>query len=171
MEKMSSEEIRNKIKLFKSTWINKSTTNCYAYALGLDIPEKEICKHAFQPGIMAGYYALEEDYFSYEDLIKGLKYDLDFLRIESKEINPSDPIDLDAWKIALFIPMDIYCPPYLIADYHFLTCYPDNTWHHKYGYTNSINNIDDNARIISNPETCHLDGFVYDKALSLKLKK
>ena len=171
MERMSSEEIRNKIEIYKDIWTNLNTTNCYAYALGLDIPEKDICKHAYQPGVMSGFYALEEDYFSYDNLVKGINHDLEFLKIEAREIDPSDIINPDEWKIALFVHNSIFCPPYLIPDYHFLKYYPDETWHHKFGYTYSINNLVDNSSVIINPKCCQLDGFVYDKTLSLKLKK
>ena len=171
MKQMSSKEIRKKIELYKNVWINNDTTNCYAYALGLDIPEKTICKHAYQPGIMSGFHELEKDYFSYESLIQGLNQDLEFLEIEAKEIDPTDDISPDEWKIALFIHNSIYCPPFLLPDYHFLKYYPDETWHHKFGYTHNISNLDDESKIILNPKSCSIDGFIYDKTLSLKLKK
>ena len=42
------------IDLNKVKWENKSTSNCYAFALGLDIPEKKICEAAYVPGVMSG---------------------------------------------------------------------------------------------------------------------
>ena len=171
MKESSSEKIRNSIEIYKTNWINMQTTNCYAYALGLDIPERQICRHAYQPGVMSGFNELENDFFSYKDLIKGLKNDLNYLRISAREIDPLESVDLDEWKIALFVPLSIYCPPYLLADYHFIKCFPNNTWYHKYGYTSNISNLDDKSNVITNPESCTIDGFVYDKTLSLRLKK
>ncbi|NMA51240.1 MAG: hypothetical protein GX951_05295 [Mollicutes bacterium] len=50
MLKMSIEEIKDNIYLKEKDWRYFQDTNCYAFALGLDIPEKHICKSAYQPG-------------------------------------------------------------------------------------------------------------------------
>ncbi len=50
---LNIKEIKNLISLREEYWENSFTTNCYAFALGLDIPEDEICKKGFQPGVMA----------------------------------------------------------------------------------------------------------------------
>ena len=50
---MSIEEINMRMKFnCCSFWHNLSTTNCYAYALGIDISENDIIKRAFQPGVI-----------------------------------------------------------------------------------------------------------------------
>ena len=41
--KMTPEQLNEHINVKKSIWFSKYSTNCYAYALGLDIPEKNIC--------------------------------------------------------------------------------------------------------------------------------
>lgn len=43
------EEIRSKIKLNSNFWKYILSTNCYAYALGIDIREKDIKRAAYQP--------------------------------------------------------------------------------------------------------------------------
>lgn len=51
--KISPQEIIAAIDLEKETWDNVNTTNCYAYALGLDVPQIEIKKYAYEPGIIS----------------------------------------------------------------------------------------------------------------------
>ena len=53
MLKMSLNEIRGKIQMYPENWINMHTTNCYAYALGLDIRQSDICDYAYQPGTIS----------------------------------------------------------------------------------------------------------------------
>ena len=173
INKMTAEEIRNKIKLYKKLWINLYTTNCYAYALGLDLPEKRICSHAYQPGVMSNYdfSVAIDDYFELNTLLDGILFDLEFLGIDYKEIKPSEIIGADEWKIALFISQVNRNNPLLLDDFHFLKYYPDGTWHHKFGYNMKVTNYDDNLKIITDPTNCHLDDLTYTTTLCLKLKK
>lgn len=53
MLNMFIKEIKDLISLREEYWEYNFATNCYAFALGLDIPEDEICKMGFQPGVMA----------------------------------------------------------------------------------------------------------------------
>ena len=171
--KMSAEEIRNRIILYKKNWRNIKTTNCYAYALGLDVPEKKICNYAYQPGVMSNHNIpfMAKDLVPYDTFIDSVNSDLDYLGIEVKEINPNQTIESYEWKIALFVPLDILNHPYMIDDFHFIKQYPDGIWYHKYGYQGNITNNDDQNNIIINPKLCVLDDLVYDKTLCLKLKR
>ena len=45
--KMSLLELRNSINLDKKNWKHIFTTNCYAYALGLDVREQNIKDFAY----------------------------------------------------------------------------------------------------------------------------
>lgn len=166
--KMSIEEIRNKINVYKKHWLHKYTTNCYAYALGLDVPEYKICYHAYQPGVMSGNQKVDYDSFSYDDLIANIYTDFETLGIEVHKIYPLQEVNKDMWKISLFIPEK---DPDNLDDFHFLKCLPDNTWNHKYGYNGQIINFDDNDRTITNPEECYLEDLKYDKTFGLRLKK
>ena len=49
---MTPEEIRNLISLKEDYWEYDFDTNCYAFALGLDVIEDDIVKDAFQLGVM-----------------------------------------------------------------------------------------------------------------------
>ena len=97
INQMSPEEIRKNIKPYKKIWKNNFTTNCYAFALGLDIPETRICYHAYQPGVISSthHQAIENRFFSYDNLIEGINNDLDFLNIEAREILPDEKIAED----------------------------------------------------------------------------
>lgn len=44
MLEIDEKNIKSLISLKDDGWINDFTTNYYAFALGLDIPENEICK-------------------------------------------------------------------------------------------------------------------------------
>ena len=165
--KMSLQEIRNSIDLEKVEWTNRWTTNCYAYALGLDIPEEEIIWGAYAPGTISG--ALVDigrvNTFSYNTFVTNLYSDLEFLGIDFKKINPNQQIDEDEWKIAVFT--SSYFGD--LDDYHFLR-YRDNVWYHKNGWNDYPTHFDDRDNQIFNPKKCYLDGRVYRFSLSLKLK-
>ena len=51
--KMSLKVLRSLINVNKEGWDNVLYTNCYAYALGLDVPQYEICECAYAPGVMS----------------------------------------------------------------------------------------------------------------------
>ena len=40
------QEIKNKINLKTKNWVNNERTNCYAFALGLDLNPSDICRYA-----------------------------------------------------------------------------------------------------------------------------
>lgn len=166
--KLSLQELRTTIDVEKTGWNNIYNTNCYAYALGLDIAEKDIIDYAFVPGIMSGSKVdLSKRFtFSYEELIQNLYNDFELLGINYREINPNEIINDDEWKIALFT------KPYWnkLEDYHFLRLCNDGIWHHKDGWNNKPIIYDNHGCIITDPENCFLNGKNFNKCLSLKLK-
>lgn len=166
------ELIRKKINLKSNHWIHYHTTNCYAYALGLDIRERKIVKDAYKPGAMSGYEKAikKNQLFIREDLIKAIFMDMDLLGIQIKQINLTDNIDDDAWKIALFITRYSKYSKNL-DDFHFLREVSNNMWYHKVGFDSRPTNLDDNYNIINNPKECFLKNREYDSCYCLKLKK
>ena len=178
MEKlnMSMDEIKNNISLIKDTWKNYSTTNCYAFALGLDVPEEKISENAYQVGVLGaikfGFDYIDLRIMSYEER---LKLDLVALNIELKEVGP----DFDQvikpyysggkkiyseynWPIALFESDN---------NVHFLRKKSDGIWYHKYGYGSFVMNIDRKGKIITDPEECDLRDFKYKKTFLLTYTK
>ena len=164
---MSVDKIRNSIDLKKDNWINMEDTNCYAYALGLDIKEDDIMPYAYIPGTISNSkdYLPKNAMFTNDMLINNIYLDLDFLGIDYREINPKDKIDSDEWKIALFISY-IFGNNY---DYHFLR-EVDNIWYHKNGYGGPISKYDSKGRVITNPKNCNFNLKDYNRCLSLRLK-
>ena len=166
--KMEIEYLRSCIDLEKKEWINRYATNCYAYALGLDIPQSKINRYAYTPGIISksNIYLPSCDEFIYEDLINNIYLDLKALGIDFREIEPNEEIEENEWKIAIFIARSYG----KIFDYHFLREHNDGTWYHKNGFNGDISNCDCNGDVITNPKDCYIPCRSYKKCLSLKLK-
>ena len=165
--KMSLDDIRNSINLEKDNWLNRYTTNCYSYALGLDIPSSKICEYAYDPGSIGNSKHPLLIPFSYNELIDNIILDLNALRIDHSFINPEDNIDEDEWKIAIYIPK-IYSLNNL-DDFHFTREKKDGLWYHKNGF--NISNLDYYDQVIRNPETCCMEPYLYTECMKLKLKK
>ena len=135
--KMSLQEIRDSIDLNKTIWKNIGDTNCYAFALGLDVVEESIIEHAYIPGVMSGSSIKLcndnefDNSFKYDDFINNLYMDLNFLGISYREIYSDEKITDDEWKIA------IYTSPHILGgcdDFHFLRLCNDGYWHHTPRY-------------------------------------
>lgn len=166
--KMSLQEIRDKINLSFHPWINGDKSNCYAYALGLDVNETEIISYAFNPGVISGATDViwSDDIFGYEDLLLGIGADLDALGIEFKKVSPLYCTKEGEWKIALFV--DGYRG--VLEDFHFLRQNEDGVWYHKDGYLGEVTNRDDNGNIILNPEKYFFTYRDYYACYSLRLR-
>ena len=85
MSEINDKNIKSLLSLKDDGWINDFTTNCYAFALGLDIPENEICKNAYQLGFIAAY-----------------KFGLQIEEILSLTLEDRFLLDLKALKIAYY---------------------------------------------------------------------
>lgn len=172
--KMSLKDLRDTIDVNKKNWTFNGDTNCYAYALGLDIPEDNIGEAAFEPGVISNVNSIyKDDNYSlkYSDLLNYLYSDLEALGIGFKEIHPDERINDDEWKIALYTEFSASKKniEYLF-DYHFLRQHKNGIWYHKFGWHSSPKNFDSNYKIITNLKNCHIDDYEYKKCLSLKIK-
>lgn len=171
--KMSLKSLRSKINVYKKKWIHNFTTNCYAYALGLDIPENHIKRFAYSPGGISGSKEClkTEKIYSFSTLIENLHSDLDCLGIEFKEIKPTEKVADDEWKIALFTSsLEFYNYSEFIYGFHFLRQSKQGNWYHKRGWFRTPTNKDSNLDVITDPSECYLKGYDYEKCYSLKLK-
>ena len=168
--KMSLQELRSSIDIGKMEWTSGHNTNCYAYALGLDIPQYKIKYGAYEPGVIANSKIdfFSKEVFSYNDLINNLYLDFNALGIVFREISPLDKISSNEWKIALFI---TWYNQNLLEDFHFLRQHNDGIWYHKNGFYGDVSNYDDHGKIITNPKKCFLKYREYNKCLSLTLPK
>lgn len=171
--KMSIKEIRDKIDINCESWKYIKETNCYAYALGLDIPCDLINDHAYEPGTISNTNKFYEDelwHLNYNRFMYCLYSDLYNLGIEFKEVAPTTKIECNEWKIALYTEFLSY-PGETILDFHFLRESKEGLWYHKIGWEDGPTNIDINNKIITNLDNCFLGDYEYQKCLCLKLKK
>lgn len=172
--KIMLKYIRDNINLNKRYWKHIFTTNCYAFALGLDIREKQIMMGAYQPGIIGKYlYSVGySKYFSYPSLIESIQKDMGVIGINIREINYTEEISPNEWKIALFTVFHAneFYSEYL-SDFHFLRQLDDGMWYHKPGYNKFPTNRDYKNKIITNPEECYLGKKEFRKCYALKLQK
>lgn len=97
---MDLKNLKKKIDLKEGNWINTSSTNCYAFALGLDIPQDEICESAYYVGHIYRYYNNIKVQYTPRDLL--LQYDFKTLSLIYKECNLNEKINKGEWKIAYF---------------------------------------------------------------------
>ncbi|MDE5539295.1 MAG: hypothetical protein K2J20_02270 [Bacilli bacterium] len=167
--RIALQELRDSIDLRKKDWINRPYTNCYAYALGLDIPEKQICSYAYSPGVIGQSDVFLPKYrtYSYEQLINNMLMDFDALGIACREADTTDCVLDDEWKIALFLTGTHK----EIIDFHFLREHQDGIWYHKAGKQGLVTNLDDYHQIIYNPQNCILLQRSYDRCFTLTLKR
>lgn len=169
MIKLDSTEYTKYCDLTKKSWKHAFTTNCYAFALGLDIAERLIKKDAYQPGTLTQHNL--DMYFTFEQLIECLTSDLDYLGIEYHEAHPLQKVKENEWKIAIFVQIKQYLnSEILLSDFHFLREI-DEVWYHKSGYYGMPTNKDSHSNIIFNPTECYIYGKEYQKTYTLKIKK
>jgi len=173
MLKMSLNKIRGSIQMYPENWINLTTTNCYAYALGLDINENNICISAYQPGTIAGINnSINKKYLDYSVLIENIKKDLEALNIYYREIESKEQIKSNEWKIALFVERDYSdSEKDLLLDFHFLRTNKRGIWTHKQGYYDFPSKKDYVGSIITDLEKCDLCSYKYKKCYALSLNK
>lgn len=106
MLKIDERKVKSLISLKELWWENSFGTNCYAFALGLDVPENEICKNAYQPGVIAA----EKFGLPIDEVLK--------LKLEDKFL-----LDLNALKIAYYETIEDQS-----ANYRFLRNYVCYYW-------------------------------------------
>lgn len=167
------QELRNSIDVNSKRWKHFLTTNCYAFALGLDIKEKDIKNYAFQPGVIgSSFNSIDRlKFFSYSSLIDNIHIDMEKLGIDIREVDPLEEVSDGEWKIALFTVFHAYrFYSEWLSDFHFLRQSKEGIWYHKPGYYNIPTKYDYKHQIIQNPENCYLNNKQYRKCYSLKLR-
>lgn len=168
MLKMSLNEIRGKIQMYPENWVNMYSTNCYAYALGLDIRQSDICDYAYQPGTISETTNIfKSKYFSYDMLIKGIESDLELLQIAYRNVEEDEKLALNEWKIALFVDRDFD----KLVDFHFLRQKENGIWLQKNGYQGTISKRDHSDEVIVSPSSAELFPYIYKKCYALRLEK
>lgn len=157
--KLNYKEITKLINLKTNDWKNIYTTNCYSFALGLDVNYSEISEHAYILGCFSEDY-LNNNSIRIESLsdIEKLKYDLDVLGLKYTEVDPFYQIEENnriSFLISFFEGNN---------DFHFMRKNNyNNFWYHKRGWTGYPNCYDDFGKIIDDPKKAFLIDYSYVK--------
>ncbi len=171
MLKMSITKIRKSMIKERNLldWKNIIGTNCYAYALGIDIPEEDICKYAFDLGGISRMVNTGEDIDPnsvgrYRDTYHiDLPNDFHVLGLDYKEsnhinlsLNEQEEDPNKYFDILFFLNDDI-------DDFHFARFDKDRKLYHKRGF-------------IKEPQETTVDfikskGYVFEKRYRLYLQK
>ena len=168
--KVNIKKIKKNIELKTNFWVNKEYTNCYAYALGLDVKEDELIPDAYGLGVFfsekEGFDKRLLPYFSKE--ARFLK-DLKVLKIKSKKVPYNDKIrDNEKYVYNLISILESGTG----SDFHFLRkSMEDGTWWHKRGWHEAPTNKDDLGNIITNPQEAVIGNYFYLNTYKLKLKR
>ena len=145
------KELRNYFHLSTDYWYFLENVNCYAYALGCDLPPLCINKHnksQYYPGCF--YEAIHQTQLEQtpDSLTDRMEMDFETLDFDYRIVDPAEDVGEDEWKIAFF--NDILIIPY---NFHFLRQGKDGTWYHKVSNSAKClpNNRDDHGNIIMDP--------------------
>ena len=148
MIKNNEDYIRSLISLKEEYWENDFDTNCYAFALGLDIPESEIGKNAYQ----LGFIASQKFGLSFQDILKlsfedRFTLDLKALKIAYFEITKDEKAGwyylgnyvCTYWDVILYVKNN---------DFHFAKRTYDGELYHKIGYLGKPQKCIDNKEYL-----------------------
>lgn len=172
--KMSVDDINKYMKFdCNNFWFNLNNTNCYAFALGLDIPEKRIIKHAYQPGtIGANVFSISSEKFNRLTFEEKIEIDFKALNISAVQCQPTEcslfyyenDMIIFQWIIALFYGSG--------CGFHFMRKNSSGYWWHKRGYYLEYPiDFDDNNCKIKDPRDCLINDYEYIKCLKLIYKE
>lgn len=138
------------INPFEKKWRNKNETNCYAYAIGIDLSIKEIYPfERLNPGVFSDHYL--DNPFTKGELLSFLESDLDCLNINFREVSPDYKLKHDEWKIAIMISSEFSFDEQM--DYHFLRQTGTDIWSHKKGFNCMPTILDSRGKPITSPVT------------------
>ncbi len=161
-------ELTKHIELKTDYWVNKKTTNCYAFAMGFDIPEHIILHNAY----LLGTIGLTKErinlsnirYYSYEErLIKDLKA----LKLRFCEADYDEKI-VDDEKYTYFLISLLESK----NDFHFLRKSKQyDKWWHKRGWFYSPDYVDDHSHVIKDPKEASIGEYNYVKTYKIGFKR
>lgn len=152
-----------KIEPFKKEWVSIEKTNCYAYALGLDINYDDLGIEGYEPGFT--YKEKLPLHFNGDDLINNVVKDLDNLEIDFRHVNSCYKLCSGEWRIAIF--GGYRFTDVKFDDFHFMKQTVDGIWIHKPGYYGKPTNLKDIS-----PRESYIDDYVlYHHIITLCLRK
>lgn len=169
MLNMTPKEIKDLISLREEYWEYDFETNCYAFALGLDVPESNIVKNGYTLGVIAANMfkipvcELAEMSFEQRFLL-----DLKALKIACIETSPESPTYVENtgpyerlyWTVSLLCRDD---------NFHFLRKNYDGEWYHKVGCFGFPIKTDSNKDLITDPKKASIFDYEYVKSYQLHI--
>lgn len=156
--KIDYNKIKDLISL-SAYWEYTHYTNCYAFALGLDVPENKIVENAYQLGVI-GANAKQIPIESLKKLTfeERLFLDLEALGIKYNVSNVDASCSDKWWIISLLSNGN---------DFHFIRKYYDGIWYHKWGYLGPVIDYDFDKKIITDPKTANFREYKLVKTYKL----
>ena len=147
------EKMRNSININNNIWINYETTNCYAYALNMDLSYKELKPYEefgvdiYNVGMISNLKTPKTK----EELVNAFKSDMKIIKIEVTDVLFDEILKENEWKVALY--QTVKGIDYIDneLDFHFAKETENGIWSHKKGKTKKTSYLDDNNEIIKNP--------------------
>lgn len=165
--KIDYSTIKDLISLREEYWENDFDTNCYAFSLGLDIPEDEIIKNAYQLGVMgATVRQIPINVLKKLTFEERLILDLDVLDIKHRDSTVDDSSGyrfckryIDIWWIISLLSNG--------KNFHFIRKNYDGIWYQKWGYFGPVTNFDFDRKIITNPNEANFGEYKLVKTYKL----
>lgn len=160
-------KIKDLISLREEYWENNNTTNCYAFSLGLDVPEDKIVKNAYQLGVMgATIKQIPMSVLKKLTFEERLLLDLEVLGINNQETTLLDNSDcfvhkeyINLWWIISLLSNG--------NNFHFIRKSYDGIWYQKWGYFAPVINYDFDKKIITNPNEANFGEYKLVKTYKL----
>lgn len=165
--KMDHTQIKDLIRLREEYWENDFSTNCYAFALGLDIPEEEITENAYQLGVIGAIVKQIP-----MEVMKRLSFEERFiLDLEVLGINwqASTIDDNSGFKISNGY-TNLWWLVSLLSNgrkFHFIRKSYDGIWYQKWGYFAPVVPFDFDQKIITNPNDANFGAYKLVKTYKL----
>ncbi len=166
--KVNLKKVRDLVDFKTDYWINNETTNCYAFALGLDIPEDILGINSYS----LGRFAMEKDpNLNIRSLtrLECLKRDLDAIGFIYEEIDPKDKVENKYGDKYIKYMISLYQND---KDFHFLRKHErDGIWWHKRGWYYHPSQVDDNGKIITDLDDIKISDYHYVNTFKIKVKR
>ncbi len=169
--KMDYSKIKYLISLREEYWENNFDTNCYAFSLGLDIPENEILKNAYQLGVIGAIVKqIPMEVLKKLSFEERLILDLEVLGINWQESTFYESSDFkigndytDTWWLISLLSNS--------ENFHFIRKSYNGIWYQKWGYFAPVINFDFDKKIITNPNDANFGEYKLIKTYKLSYRE
>lgn len=158
-----NDALKNKVRnsIHFNSERKHNDVNCYAFAVGIDLPEKDICDYAFDPGQIGTYINYFDNFRNYQNMCAYMHsksvqdrfgYDMDTLGIEVSEADEEDMseyFDEEGYYNWLFAMYSLKPRLFVPSDVHCLRKTKDGIWVHKLGRDGLPSMVDPNGNLLT----------------------